>query len=252
VWSNNGYQRQSWYYTAEIIKTHLGNQEQTSVTETPSIASSSPYQRNIHRGDIMTTTKMIRAVEAIAYLLLAYSCNVAAIEYTASTAVKKAHAIYHIDYNLQLASNTDWGINTKNVSLKDNKYLQSIIVFPLIILSIGGIIIFSFLIFWTLRYCGCMCFADRPTNTLLLRNPLVWVKAVVIRKNVLLGFFSVFTFLTVAAVTISWYGFVLLRDNGTTVRDKLEETAVLFKAVKSAGNKQYFRVCYHLNELRKD
>jgi hypothetical protein len=183
----------------------------------------------------MTTTKMIRAVEAIAYLLLAYSCNVAATDYTASMAVQKAHAIYHIGYNLKYAGG-DWGINTKNVSLKDNEYLQSIIVFPLIILSIGGIIIFSLLIFWLLRYCGCMCFADRPTNTLLLRNPLVWVKAVVIRKNVLVGFFSVFTFLTVAAVTISWYGFVLLRDNGTSTRDTLEETAVLFKAIKSAGN----------------
>lgn len=195
----------------------------------------------------MTTTKMIRAVEAIAYLLLAYSCNVAATAYEASTAVKKAHAIYHIDYNLQLASNTDWGITTKNVSLKDNEYLQSIIVFPLIILSIGGIIIFSLLIFWTLRYCGCMCFADRPTNTLLLRNPLVWVKAVAIRKNVLLGFFSVFTFLTVAAVTVSWYGFVLLRDNGTKTRDTLEEAAVMFKGIKGAGNRQNIRFFYHLN-----
>lgn len=184
----------------------------------------------------MSTAKTIRAVEAIAYLLLAYSCNVAATAYEASTAVKKAHAIYHIDYNLKLPSNTDWGITTKNVSLKDNLYLQSIIVFPLIILSIGGIIIFSLLIFWTLRYCGCMCFADRPTNTLLLRNPLVWVKAVAIRKNVLVGFFSVFVVLTVAAVTISWYGFVLLRDNVTSTQGTLEDTAVLFKAVKSAGN----------------
>lgn len=178
-------------------------------------------------------------VEAVAYCLLAYSCSMSAA-YEPSDVVKKSHQIPHLKQDLTF-DNSEFGA-TQASSLrvflelnKSNNYIRSLAIFPAILLAIGSILFLSLLIFWLLRYCGCMCFADRPPNAFLLRDPFAWVKAVAVRKDSLLVSFFVFFSLTIAAICLSWYGYELMKEGINGTDSTLGEVSTRFQGLVSSG-----------------
>ena len=186
--------------------------------------------------------KMSRSVEAVAYFLLAYSCSMSTA-YEPSKIVTMSHQIPHLNTDLTFADN-EFGV-TQADSLRvflelnqSNSYIRSLAIFPAILLAIGSILFLSLLIFWLLRYCGCMCFADRPPNAFLLRDPYAWVQAVAVRKDSLIISFIVFLVLTLAAICLSWYGYELLKEGINSTDMTLEVVTSRFGGLVSSGMQQ--------------
>ena len=185
---------------------------------------------------------MSLTVEAVAYFLLAYSCSMSTA-YTPSEIVKMSHQIPHLKQDLTI-TNGDFGVQQAD-SLRafldlnnSNDYLRSLAIFPAILLAIGVILFLSLLIFWLLRYCGCMCFADRPPNAFLLRDPFAWVKAVAVRKDSLMISFVVFMGLTLAAICLSWYGYELMKEGINSTDPTLGMVTTRFGGLVSSGMNQ--------------
>jgi hypothetical protein len=183
--------------------------------------------------------KMRLTVEAVAYCLLAFSCSISSA-YEPSDVVKKSHQIPHLKQDLTF-DNSDFGA-TQASSLrvflelnKSNNYIRSLAIFPAILLAIGSILFLSLLIFWLLRYCGCMCFADRPPNAFLLRDPFAWVKAVAVRKDSLLISFFIFFSTTIAAICLSWYGYELMKEGINGLDPTLGVVSTRFQGLVSSG-----------------
>lgn len=182
---------------------------------------------------------MSLTVEAVAYFLLAYSCSMSTA-YKPSEIVKMSHQIPHLKQDLTI-TNGDFGFQqaaSLRVFLdlnKSNDYIRSLAIFPAILLAIGSILFLSLLIFWLLRYCGCMCFADRPPNAFLLRDPFAWVKAVAVRKDSLMISFVVFMGLTIAAICLSWYGYELLKEGINSTDSTLGMVTTRFGGLVSSG-----------------
>ena len=191
----------------------------------------------------MTSNKIAFLVKAIA--LLVASSQTTSAEYTPSLYARAASRIPHVTYKLETSSNM-WKIQSDTLNTKNN-YVQSLITLPAILLAIGILLFIFLLLFWLLRYAGCMCFADRPSNSLLIRDPLAWVRAVRVRKNTLLGVFTTFFVLTLAAATLSWYGYTLLIDGISGTQTDMRSAGYAFQGMRDNGKRSYY-VCLTRNK----
>ena len=169
-----------------------------------------------------------------AIALLVASSHTTSAEYTPSWSARAASRIPHVTYKLETSSNM-WKIQSDTLNTK-NPYVQSLVTLPAILLAIGILLFLFLLLFWLLRYVGCMCFADRPSNSLLLRDPLAWVRAVRVRKNTLLGVFTTFFVLTLAAATLSWYGYTLLLDGIKDTQTDMRSAGYVLQGMRDNGN----------------
>lgn len=148
-------------------------------------------------------------------------------DYRPSWAVKAAHNIPHLNYDLNRERN-DWSLTSDSLNLH-SRYIHSIISPAVIFLSIGLAFLGATLLFWALQYHGGI--STLPSRKDLEETPKRWAKTVAARKVILDIAFVTLLLLTFTAISASLYGFTKVES----AVPGFKNAAIIFQSIDING-----------------